>query len=416
MARVLVLSMFFSPDGLSTATIVSELAQDLKTKGHDLKVIATVPHYNYEPEARTNQPLKKRWFGLYHRSEYHDIPVWHTTIGPRRKRGKGRTFIFLIYNLVSLLLGLFAIGKQDVILVVSPPLTSGVVGRVLAIIKRAKLIYNVQELYPETYITMGAMNENSLPAKILFRIERFVYRTADALTPIGQIFADAIKSQKIPAEKIHVIPNFVDTDFLKPLPKDNPLAHEFGLVDSFVVLYAGNIGLSQSFDTLLEVAQRLKHTPQIKILIVGDGVRRGDIEQQAAVLPNVILLPYQPRSRVPEIYGTADLGLVPLMKGTAKTTLPSKLYTIMATGTPALVAVDPDSDIVRQVNEAQAGIVIPPDDADALEQAIRYAHANLTQTQQYGHNGREYALQHFSRRRVVEQYHALICNLTQTYS
>ena len=412
MARVLVLSMFFSPDGLSTATIVSELAQDLKAKGHDLSVIATVPHYNYEPEARTNQPLKKRWFGLYHRSEYHEIPVWHTTIGPRRERGRGRMMIFLIHNLVSLLLGLFAIGKQDVILVVSPPLTSGVIGRMLAIIKRAKLIYNIQELYPETYITMGAMREDSLPAKILFRIEKLVYRVSHALTPIGQVFADAIEAQGVDPTKLHVIPNFVDTNFLKPHPKDNPLAQEYDLSDSFVVLYAGNIGLSQSFDTLLETAKRLEDTPQIKILIVGDGVRQADIAEKAKQLSNVIVLPYQPRSRVPDIYGTADLGLVPLMKGTAKTTLPSKLYTIMATGTPALVAVDPDSDIVRQVKEAQAGVAILPDDADELEKAIRYAYAHPEENQQYGKNGRAYALENFSRETVAQRYHQLICNLS----
>jgi colanic acid biosynthesis glycosyl transferase WcaI len=407
--RVLIMSMFFSPDGLSTATIVSELAHDLKhKKGHDVSVIATVPHYNYEPEARANQPLTRRMGGLYHTSRYHDIPVWHTTIGPRRERGRGRMLIYLIHNLVSLLLGLFVVGRQDVILVVSPPLTSGVIGWMLARVKRARVIYNVQELYPETYITMGAMREDSTTARILFRIERFVYRRVDALTPIGQVFADAIQKDGIPPEKIHVIPNYVDTDFLRPVPKDNPLAAKLGLTEKFVVLYAGNIGLSQSFDTLLEAADRLRDEPEIVVLIVGDGVRRDDVARRAEALPNVRMLEYQPRSSVPDIYGTADLGLVPLMAGTGRTTLPSKLYTIMATSTAALVAVDPDSDITAQVKEAECGYAVPPDDTDALVAAIRQAFANRDEVTRFGDNGRAYALERFSRQHVVEQYDAVL--------
>jgi colanic acid biosynthesis glycosyl transferase WcaI len=171
-------------------------------------------------------------------------------------------------------LGLSAVGRKDVILVVSPPLTSGVIGWMLSIFKRAKYIYNIQEVFPEVYITMGAMRRNSLSARVLFRIEHFVYRTAHALTPICKSFADdAIDKQATP-ERVHIIPNFVDVNFLKPGLKDNPLTRDIGLVDKYVVFYAGNIGLSQSFDTLLEVAERLKNTREIVIMIVGDGVRR----------------------------------------------------------------------------------------------------------------------------------------------
>ena len=251
MANVLILSLFFAPDGLSTATIVSELAHDLQNKGHSISVIAGVPHYNYESESRASQPLQRKWGGLYYRSTYQNIPVWHTSIGLRRERGRGHMMIFLFHNFISILLGLFAVGKQDVILVVSPPITSGLVGWVLSKLKRAKFIYNVQELHPEGYIQVGAMRRDSLVARSLFRIEGIVYRTSHALTPICKIFADYITEQGIPKEKIHIIPNFVDVDFLKPRTKNNPLAQEYDLVDKFVALYAGNIGLSQSFDTLL---------------------------------------------------------------------------------------------------------------------------------------------------------------------
>lgn len=410
MARVLILSSLFAPDGVSTATIISELALELQAKGHDVTVIASVPRYSYEPEARSAQPLTRKWGGLYYRSSYHGIPVWHTSAGPQRERGRGHTLAFLLYSLISLFLGLFAVGRRDAILVVSPPLTEGVVGWFLALVKRAKYAYNVQELHPEGYILVGAMRRESLTARIMFAMERFVYQTAHALVPICAIFADYITERGVASQKIHIIPNFVDVDFLKPGAKDNPLARELGLVDSFVVLYAGNIGLSQSFDTLLEAAERLRTIPDIVFLIVGDGARRAELETLVKTrnLTNIRLLPYQPRSRVPDIYATASVGLVPLMAGNARTTLPSKLYTIMATGCPALVAVDLDSDIVKTVQAAACGLTIPPDDADALVLALQQAYDNPAMLKTYGENGRRYALENYSRQVVAEQYHALV--------
>jgi colanic acid biosynthesis glycosyl transferase WcaI len=415
MARILILSYFFSPDGLSTATFMSQLAQDLKLKGHDVSVIATVPHYNYDPERQAEQPLTKKWGGLYYRSVYQGVPIWHTSIGPQRDRSRGRSIKFLIYNWISLFLGLSAVGRKDVILVVSPPLTSGVIGWMLSIFKRAKYIYNIQEVFPEVYITMGAMRRNSLSARVLFRIEHFVYRTAHALTPICKSFADdAIDKQATP-ERVHIIPNFVDVNFLKPGLKDNPLTRDIGLVDKYVVFYAGNIGLSQSFDTLLEVAERLKNTREIVIMIVGDGVRRQEIESliQTRELNNIILLPYRPLSHMPDVYATGDIGLVPLNAGTAKTTLPSKLYSIMASGRPVLAAVDIDSDITQMVQELACGVAVPPDDADALEAAIRRAYAEQDLFRKFGENGRRYAVENYAREVIAEKYSSLIETLNQ---
>jgi len=152
-------------------------------------------------------------------------------------------------------------------------------------------------------------------------------------------------------------------------------------------------------------------------LIVGDGAKRTYVEAQVEEkqLANVVLLPYQPRSRVPDIYATADLCLVPLMEGTAKTTVPSKLYTIMASGRPALVAVDEDSDLVQTVQDAQCGIAVKPDDADALLQGIQQAFENRVRFREFGQNGREYAEKHLSRQAIGERYHMLIEELMRTH-
>jgi colanic acid biosynthesis glycosyl transferase WcaI len=410
MAHIVIVTLVFAPDGVSTATLVSDLAQDLQAKGYRLSVITTIPHYNVDEEARTRQPLVRHWSRLFYRSDYHGIPVWHTVVARKGQAASGRMLGYLVFNGLSLLIGLFAVSRPDVILVVSPPLTSGIVGWLLAHLRRSCLIYNVQELYPDTFIHMKTMRPESFAARVLFWIEHFVYQRATALTVICDAFRRAIVAKGISTHKIHLIPNFVDTDAIRPGPKCNPVANELGLTERYVVLYAGNIGMTQSFDTLLEAARCLQDQSDIRFLIVGDGVRRAHVAEQIQklALRNVILLPYQPRRRVPDIYATADLGLVPLMKGTSQTTLPSKLYSIMASGRPVLAAVDADSDITVTIQMAQCGLTVAPDNADALEAGIRQAFQQQGAFRGFGQNGRQYMETQFSRTAVAMQYHRLI--------
>jgi glycosyltransferase involved in cell wall biosynthesis len=163
----------------------------------------------------------------------------------------------------------------------------------------------------------------------------------------------------------------------------------------------------------MEVAMRLRDEPAIQFLIVGDGARRAYVSEQIAQrnLTNITLLPYQPRSEVPFIYAAADISLVPLMAGTARTTIPSKIYTIMASGRPVLASVDTDSELVWIIKQGCCGLAIPPDDADALEKGIRHAFNAQAEFKVYGENGRRYVEAHFSRRAVTEQYHTLIQQL-----
>ena len=188
---------------------------------------------------------------------------------------------------------------------------------------------------------------------------------------------------------------------------------QYDLLDKFVIQYAGNIGLTQSFDTILEVATRLCDEPAIRFLIVGDGARRVYVSDQIAQrnLANIILLPYQPRSEVPFIYAAADISLVPLMAGIAHTTIPSKIYTIMASGRPVLASVDTDSELAWIIDQARCGLAVPPSDADALEKGIQCAFHAQTEFKAYGENGRLYVEAHFSRKAVADQYHTLIQQL-----
>lgn len=418
MARILLHTLVFPPDAVSTSILLSELMQDLQAKGHEISVLTTHPHYNHDPEAEAKQPLQTHWSKLYSVSQYHGMHVIHTWM-PRKGQGtSGRMRDYLIFHALSLILGLLLIRQIHIVIAPSPPLSIGVIGWLLARIKGSRFVYNIQELYPALALQMGLTTSDSFMYKVMASMERFVYTHSDSITAISEDFRQHVIQMGVPNEKVRVIPNFVDIDFIRPLSKDNPLLAEVGLSGKFVVQYAGNIGMTQSFDTILEVATRLCDESQIRFLIVGDGARRRYVEEQISKhgLQNIILLPYQPRSRVPYIYASADISLVPLMRGTAKTTVPSKIYTIMASGRPVLVSVDEDSELASLVKAAHCGLAVPPDSADAMEAGIRQAFLSPAKFMKFGENGRRYVEDHFSRQAVSAQYQDLFEELTRFQS
>ncbi|MCB9103920.1 MAG: glycosyltransferase family 4 protein [Anaerolineales bacterium] len=407
--RILLLSLVFSPDSVSTSVLMTELALELKHLGHDITVLTTTPHYNVEPEARQRQSLHKRWGGLLHQSDCQGIPVYHAAIPVKGSRVGARLLDYLRFHAISTLAGLTIANPYDVILAPSPPLTIGVSAWLMGLLRRVPFIYNVQEIYPDVAVSLGVLRHKPI-IRAMEALERFIYARSQQVAVISEWFRRRLLEKGVADDKLVVIPNFVDTGFMTPQPRRNPLAATHHLTDKFVVLYAGNIGLTQGFETILAAARQLAHLPDIQFLIVGDGARRTWLETQLAEQswPNIKLLPYQPRSVVPQLYGASDLCLVPLKRGTAQETFPSKIYTIMAAGRPVVASADANSELAWVVNEAGCGWDIPPDDAGAMAAAIEYAYRRPELLSQKGHNGRRYVVAHHSRQAVARQYDALI--------
>lgn len=413
MAKILLLTLVFAPDGVSTAVLMTELAQELQAAGHTVTVLTTTPHYNVEPEARARQPLTPHWGRWLQRSDLDGIQVYHASIPVKGDRVGARLLDYLRFHLISTLAGLFAVGRYDLLLVPSPPLTIGLSAWLLGLLRRVPFIYNVQEIYPDVAVSLGVLRHRPT-IRALEGLERFIYGRARDITVISEWFRRRLVEKGVPPARLTVIPNFVDTDFMQPQPvsarAQNAFAQAHDLVDKFVVLYAGNIGLTQGFETILAAAQQVAHLADLRFVIVGDGTRRAWLEEQLATTAqsNVLLLPYQARSLVPQIYATADLCLVPLKQGTAQETFPSKIYTIMAAGRPVIAAADPDSELAWVVAHAGCGWAVPPDDAGALANAIATAYAARATLPHHGHQGRTYVLANHSRHAVAQRYDTLI--------
>src|SRR5262245_16099537 len=228
MAHVLILSLVFPPDGVSTAQIMGELAADLSHAGHSVSVVTTQPHYNRDDVALAAQPLTPMWRGLLYRSDYKGIPVIHTRMPPKGKSIRSRLQGWLGFHALGLMAALRLTKRADAIIVPSPLLSGGVVAWLIGLFTGARYIYNVQELYPDLGIQLGRLR-NPAVIGVLRLLERFVYRTAAAVTVITRGMEAKLLSRGLQARDVHYVPNFVDLNELVPTTKDNDFSREFGL-------------------------------------------------------------------------------------------------------------------------------------------------------------------------------------------
>lgn len=347
MSKILIHSIVFSPDGVSTAYLYNDIALKFQEVGHEVVVLTTTPHYNIVKKDIENQPLKSKLFGLYSESNFHGIIVKHI---PQKKFHSTiiRMLGFVYWHFASFILGLFE-KKVDVIISPSPPLTIGVVNIALAKLKSAKVIYNVQEIYPDLLIEGGGLKSKPI-ISILRWIEKFIYKYSDKVTTIDEKFHSTIKDRFKDVKKLSIIPNFVDTSIYKPIEIDNIDLDTslFPNKDSLKLMYAGNIGNAQDWIPLIEVAKKIKHE-NIEFFIIGEGVMREFIQEQIILhsLTNIHVIHYQPRELMPQLIAYSDIQFVFMSSLTENHGFPSKVYTIMACAKPLLVSSGENTPIVN---------------------------------------------------------------------
>ena len=407
--RILFLSTYFRPESATNAILMTLLAEELVALGHDVSVITGMPHYD------ANRIWDKYRGKFWVKEQHGSIPLTRVYLYLPSKKSNvvGRLLSYLTFNLLSTCAGLFA-AKFDLLFVPSPPLTNGVCASLLSRLRRVPFVYNVQDIYPDVAVRLGILTNPRLIC-VFERMERFVYTRAAAVSVISGSFRRNLLAKGVPESKIATIPNFVDTSFVTPLPRNNAFRKEQGWGEKFVVLFAGNVGLSQGLETVLEAAGHLRDFPDILFAIVGSGTTKQGLVDKAEEmqLTNVHFLPLQPYERVPELYSAADIGLVPLRKGLTEDSVPSKLWTIMGVARPVLAGVDKTSDTYAVVQEANAGVCVPPEDPEALAEAIRTLYQDPEGAAEMGRRGRAHVEAHYTSVSVARQYEALFTKLLQ---
>lgn len=335
--KILIHSIVFSPDGVSTAYLYNDIALKFKESGYEVVVITTTPHYNVLEDSLAKQPLHKKLFGLYYESNFNGIPVIHV---PQKKYKQSilRIIGFVYWHFLSFFIGLSE-KNINVILSPSPPLTIGFINLVLGKLKGAKVIYNVQEIYPDFLIEQGGLKSKQI-ISVLKWLERLVYNKSDAVTTIDQVFYNTIIDRFENKAKLQIIPNFVDTDLYKPLDKKqlDLNTNLFPVNSNLKVMYAGNIGHAQDWSPLIKAAIELREEP-VEFFIIGEGVLKDYVKDEIEKngLNKVHLLSYQPRELMPSLIAYSDLQFIFMSQEMEGHGFPSKVYTIMACAKPLIV-------------------------------------------------------------------------------
>jgi len=403
--KIVVLCPHFAPDTAPTGTVMTRIVGELAGRGHELHVVTSLPWYR-------EHSIDAEWDGRLIRTEateWGSITRVHPFPGDDKSNLVRRAIGFAGFSVLAGVAALRAGGwfrRADVVLAMSPPLTLGLTGWLAGVGRRAPLVFNIQDVFPDAAVRTGAMSGERLIAAAEW-LERLSYHRSSAVTVLSDDLRTNVADKVKPAhrDRVHVIPNFVDTDTIRPGDRLTSYRADLGIGDEPVVLYAGNVGFSQSLDLVVSAARAC---PDITFVINGDGAAKADVERSAARLPNLHLVGYQPIERLPEILASGDIHVVPLRAGLGDVSVPSKTYSSLAAARPVVAAIDRGTEIPRLLDAAGAGISVAPDDAENFITAIQSLVDDPDRARELGESGRRWVVEHASPAAVGRQYERLL--------
>jgi len=399
--RILVIGINYAPERTSVAPFTTGLCEHLATQGNQVTVVTAFPYY---PEWRV-------WDGyrglLYRREVLHGVEVRRVAhfVPGKPSSLLQRLAYDLTFTLAAFLAALFT-GKCDLIYCSCPPPTVAFAAYLLGIMKRAPFVMKVTDLASDAALSTGIM-KNTLGIRLARAFEGFTCRKALAVVCLCQGFIDRLSERGVPAEKLQLIPDWGDTQEIRPQARDASFrqAHDISS-GAFVVLHTGNMGKKQDPANVVRAAQLSQDDPDLVWLLVGHGEERAALEQaiQQHGLTNIHMLPLQPAATLSRMYAAADVLLVNQRKAVEDAVIPSKLLTYMAAGRAVVAAVSERSETARQVSRANCGVVVPAEDPRVLVDAACALRSAPAFCQRLGKNGRAYAETNFTKSSVLLRY------------
>jgi len=402
--KILYISQYFPPEIAAPAVRVSELSRHWAAAGHDVTVLTGFPNHP-TGVVHPNYRSKLRHFVFRERME--GVKVVRTWLWPRpNRKAIGRILSFVSFSVSAAISGLF-LSCPDAVIATSPQLLVGLTGWWLARAKRVPFVFEVRDLWPESLSAVGMGNDQSMLHGVLAKVAGFLYRQSDKIVVVTPAFKDhLIKKWKVPAEKIAVVTNGVETELFSPDKASTSLRQELGVEGKFIACYIGTMGMAHGLETLLEAASELKTTvPQVFFLLVGDGAEKEHIVARAHSLglSNLRIVDSQPREKIPSYICASDVCLV-LLKRTPvfETVIPTKMLEFMSCARPVILGVEGQARKI--IEEAKAGVCIQPENAKELTQAIMRLNADAALRKSIGSHGRQFILKQFSRGQTAATY------------
>lgn len=396
--KILIHTLIFPPDQVSTSYLYGDIVQKLIKNNYEVDVITTTPHYNCTDDFKLISERKL----FYRKTNYFGANVYHFP----QKKSKSlflRGWNILGFHLFFIVKALF-ISKINYILTPSPPLTSGFLSGIIARIKGAAAIYNVQEIYPDVLIKQGDI-KNSILLNLLRSIEKWTYKLSHKVVSIHELFSQKLSS-RMDNGKLECIPNFIDTELYKPFVGEYPA--EWTHDGKYIVGYVGNLGKVQDWKAILTAAEKfMELDPKVVFMLIGGGSEFEYLKTFELKLSNLKVLPYQNRILVPMINSRIDVHIIAMTESSDYDGLPSKAYAILASGKPILASTNHDSPLASLVTSSGNGVVVSRGDSDSIVNGI-ISLKNRTDNALHNEAGRSFVVNNYSKDVITTKYLELI--------
>ena len=403
--RIAILTQYFWPESGAPPGRLFELAVRLRRLGHQVTVLTALPNY---PRGRIYDEYRGR---LWMVERHEGLRILRAPIFPTQSaRFLTRLLCYLSFVFTSAAMGLLNLGRQDILMVESPPLFLGLSALVLAKAAGARLVFNVSDVWPGTVVMGGYLSATSPLTRMAFALEKFLYEHSDLVTGTSEGLIRNI-TDRFPHVPAAVITNGVDTKWFRPDRRNRVVLRDLGVPDgTFTVGYCGLHGLLQGLEIVIDAAEHLRDLKDVRFALIGTGPVKDDLVAAAKArgLDNILFIPMQPKSKMPDIVASIDVALVPLK--CALPTKPVKIYEAMASGVPAIVAAE--GEVVDFVRSGDFALVVPPLDGKALAEAIRRLHDDPALGERLCRRALE-VIKHYDRDKIAQDASRLLVDLAR---
>ena len=405
--KILKLPPYYAPEQISSSHLTNDLEQAYVEAGYELEIYCPTPTRGVSEEVRSIYKNKKYEEKFDGKIKIHRFPMFR-----EQKNTVLRALRYILVNLIQFYKGCRA-KDIDLIMASSTPPTQGLMCSFLKKIKGVSFVYTLQDVFPDSLVNAKMTKKGSLIWKIGRKVEDFTYRCADKIIVISEDFRNNIIQKGVPEDKIVVIPNWVNTDNVYPVNReDNILIERYGLNPNlFYISYCGNIGYSQNMELLIDVARDICHIlPNVKFLLIGEGAAKEYVKKLINTynLNNIITLPFQPYEDIAHVFSIGDVGLIISKPGVGGSSVPSKTWSIMAASRPILASFDDSSELTKIIKTENCGIAVDSGNKDSLKKAVFEMVKNRDKLKVMGNNGFYYTNNIINKNRCINSYLKLL--------
>ncbi len=390
--NLLLLLTYYKPEVTAAAHLTNDLIEAYEKNEFNVKIYTPYP----------SRGITKEEARVYLEKEQTSkcVEVKRFRMFSENKNVLQRMIRYVCCTIVKMFIGLKE-RNIDVYYASSTPPINGLIMALLKKFKKYKIVYNLQDIFPDSLVHTGMTKKGSIIWKIGRWVENVTYKSADKIIVISEDFKKNIMEKGVPEEKIEIIYNWVDENQIVNIERENNILFDkYNLdKDKFYICYSGNVGKTQNMDMLVEIAKELEENENIQFVVIGDGAYKATLEEliKEKNVINITLLPFQDYADISHVFSLGDAGLIISKKGVGNNSVPSKTWSIMSAERPVLASFDKGSELDKIITENNLGICVDADDKEALKNAILEMHENKDLLPDAGKKGREFILKNLSK-------------------